>query len=84
MHVHRQNVEIAESIGPCLNSDCVGCVKGLFGPREGLLRRFLPAPSLLHFNHVERTLVVVFRVVELRDTFLQALQCYLDSGKSIN
>jgi hypothetical protein len=38
----------------------------------------------LHFNHVERTLVVVFRVVELRDTFLQALQCYLDSGKSIN
>jgi hypothetical protein len=26
----------------------------------------------------------VFRVVELRDTFLQALQFYLDSGKSIN
>ena len=84
MHVHSEDVEIAESVGPSLHSYRIAGFERRFGPGQKLLRRFLPAPSLLHFNHVERTLVVVFRVVELRDTFLQALQFYLDSGKSIN
>ena len=84
MHVHSEDVEIAESVGPSLHSYRIAGFERRFGPGQKLLRRFLSAPGLLDLDHVKRSLVVVFWVVELRDALLQALQFYLDSGKSIN
>ena len=79
MHIHGENIEVAETIGPGFYCYGLSCRYRRCGSRQRVRGGLFPGSSFLHFDNKEGSVFVVFRIIKLRLAFLKALKFYLNA-----